>query len=292
LLDQLFITSHHHSLKLLTNQYPQLRLSDIPPRVVSISRLDAMKNSVVLVVAAAALLPAASARLISRQDESDEAQKVCYPEFEGDGTIPPCIQIEAIERACQPNGTDTIDYQAHAQCMCNGSYFSDWLGCQSCLEVHGFRSERDIAYWERVMSAASEGLCTGTPTAAFQSLFASAQTNTAIPFATTGNTRSSDQFPSETAVSLYFTATGSQGPGRITGTPTAATADETETTEAPSASSTGSEDDDETSSDTQDGRETSTGTTEETSTGPNGAAATQGPGLYMALAGAAVLAAL
>lgn len=38
-----------------------------------------------------------------------------------------------------------------------------------------------------------------------------------------GATVMSDQFPSQTAISLYFTPTGSQGAGAITGSATAAT---------------------------------------------------------------------
>ena len=201
-----------------------------------------MKNSNVLAIAATALLPAAvSAALISRQGGNETETEACFPEYEGNGPVPPCIMIEVVERACTPNGTDALDYEAHAQCMCNGSYFDDWYGCQNCLRVHGVRNERDNAFWGSVMSAASEALCTGTPTADLQSLFASVQSNTAIPAVTTGNTQTSDQFPEETAVSLYYTPTVPQGPGRISGSATAATADETDTTtEAPSASNTSS----------------------------------------------------
>lgn len=46
---------------------------------------------------------------------------------------------------------------------------------------------------------------------------------------TTGATVSSDQAPSSTAVSLYFTLTGSQGPGAITGSAAEATATATTT---------------------------------------------------------------
>lgn len=154
----------------------------------------------------------------------DEAKaKVCYPDIKS-GAAAPCVEIANIESACQPNGTQPIDYEAHAQCMCNGSYFVDWRACQSCLLVHGLRSERDTAYWDRVLSVASSALCTGTPTAEFRSIFASAQGNTKdAPFATSGDTKSSDRFPGQTDVSLYYTASGTHGPGAITGAAASAT---------------------------------------------------------------------
>lgn len=64
-------------------------------------------------------------------------------------------------------------------------------------------------------------LCTGTPTADFAVIFSNVA-DTAAPTAT-GATVLSDKFPSQSAVSLYYTAVGSQGPGAITGSGTAAT---------------------------------------------------------------------
>ncbi|KAI9167577.1 hypothetical protein HJFPF1_03708 [Paramyrothecium foliicola] len=250
-----------------------------------------MRHSAILSLATAALLPVVSAKqLVARQNDTDETAAVCSPEYDGEGPVPPCIQVTVIENLCEPNGTDAIDYEAHAQCMCNGSYFSDWRGCENCLLVHGFRSERDNAFWERIMTSASDALCTGTPTAIFRSLFASAETNSAVAFPTTGSTQSSDQFPDETAVSLYYTPTGSQGPGRITGAATSATAEATETpTESSSNTTTTTgagnddDDDDETSTETEPAP---------TSTSPDSAAPTKGAGLVLALAGAAIIAAI
>lgn len=149
-------------------------------------------------------------------------QQVCQPTgTPSNGVTPPCQEIANIESACQPNGTQPIDYEAHAQCMCNGSYFRDWVGCQQCLEVHGLRSERDTYHYVSVLSVASSALCTGTPTAAFSDYFASA--GSVVPPASTGNTVSSDQYPGKTDVSLYYTPSGTQGPGAITGSAASAT---------------------------------------------------------------------
>ncbi|POR39034.1 Uncharacterized protein TPAR_00769 [Tolypocladium paradoxum] len=43
------------------------------------------------------------------------------------------------------------------------------------------------------------------------------------PFATSGDTKSSDRFPGQTDVGLYYTVSGTQGPGAITGAAASAT---------------------------------------------------------------------
>lgn len=176
------------------------------------------------VIAAAALFTVTSAHIIARQGSANNDETICYPKSPEDGITAPCVEIANIASACQPNGTAPLDYEAHAQCMCNGSYFSDWVGCQQCLIVHGLRSERDVAHYKNVLSAASHGLCTGTPTAAFPTYFESAGKDPeAAPYVTTGNTASSDEYPGKTAISLYYSPTVSQGAGVITGSAVSAT---------------------------------------------------------------------
>lgn len=192
-----------------------------------------MKNSTscLLAIIATLLPPLSSALLVpnNKNGVGIKLPEVCFPKVAGivqGGTVAPCVAIGMIETLCQPNNTESIGIEAHAQCMCNGSYFPDWTGCQNCLLVHGLRSERDNFYWSKVMSVASDALCTGTPTAILQSLFASATTNTdKAPFATSGDTTSWDQYPDNTAISLYYTTTITQGLGDITGTATSATSD-------------------------------------------------------------------
>ena len=104
--------------------------------------------------------------------------------------------------------------------MCGGSYFSDWIGCLDCDFVHGGRSPAVTSAFHTILSSASNELCTGTPTAPFQSIFASLQYNIVQNGTATDVT---DLYPSQTAVSLYFTASGAQGPGAITGSATLAT---------------------------------------------------------------------
>lgn len=139
------------------------------------------------------------------------------------GTIPPCISITTIQSLCAPNGTAPLDYLASAECMCDppSSFFADWQGCQQCLFVHGARSQQEMDTYSSIIALASAALCTGTPTASFAAIFSSVAAT--LPPASSDATALSDAFPSQTAVSLYYTTSGSQGIGAITGSATAAT---------------------------------------------------------------------
>lgn len=176
-----------------------------------------MKHGFPIVLAATAW-PLIASALPNKNDgkSGSDSPDICYPDFLG--VLAPCQSIANIEESCQPKGTQPIDYEAHAQCMCKGSYFQDWIGCQKCLLVHGMRNDRENIYYNNVLAVASKGFCSGTPTTAFNAYFTSAQANTqAAPPVTTGNTASSDQFPGKSEISLYYTLSGSQGPGSVTG---------------------------------------------------------------------------
>jgi len=173
------------------------------------------------------LLSLVQSSLFIRQkpDLQEYINSVCSPNISvsADAVTPPCISITNIQVQCASNGTQAIDYLAHAQCMCSppSSFFSDWQGCQNCLFVHGARSQQDLNKFSTIISSASSALCTGTPTAEFSAIFSSVA-DKVIP-ATTGATILSDQFPSQSVVSLYYKVTGTQGSGAITGNATAAT---------------------------------------------------------------------
>lgn len=176
-----------------------------------------MKSTILLL----ALLQLTNASIVDhliRRQSSSYVDSVCSPNITGNtGTIPPCISIVSIETQCQPNGTTPLDYLAHQECMCSppSTYFTDWLACRNCIFVHGGLTQLEVNKNAAIISVASSSLCTGTPTAVFQSIFASVKMAGAS--VTSGSTVSSDQFPSQTAVSLYYTAAGKQGPGAITG---------------------------------------------------------------------------
>lgn len=104
--------------------------------------------------------------------------------------------------------------------MCNGGFFSNWLGCLNCDYVHGGRSPAEVSAFNTIITSASNQLCTGTPTAGFAAIFNSLGGGDVAPGTAT---RLTDLYPSETAVSLYYTASGKQGIGAITGSATGAT---------------------------------------------------------------------
>ncbi|RFU32235.1 hypothetical protein B7463_g4111, partial [Scytalidium lignicola] len=186
--------------------------------------------SILITPALLLLLAPISAQLLPRQSSNPEQaylDSVCSPATPSGAPLPPCLEIDYIETTCQPNGTSPLDYLAHAECMCGGSFFADWIGCLNCLSIHGGRSENVANAFSTIISSASNILCTGTPTAPFASIFNSL--SNAVP-PTGTDTATVDQFPSNAAVSLYYTATGPEGPGPITGEATVAVAESTTST--------------------------------------------------------------
>ena len=144
---------------------------------------------------------------------------VCSPNVtDTSGTLPPCISVINIQGQCAPNDTNALGYEAMSQCLCNApsTFFADWLGCRDCLEFHGGLTGQDLARYSVVIVSVSDAICTGTPTAQFADYFTSIDGAVAISYSGTA-TVTSDQAPSDTAVSLYYTAPGPQGPGAITG---------------------------------------------------------------------------
>ncbi|KAM0281469.1 hypothetical protein ACHAQH_003499 [Verticillium albo-atrum] len=235
--------------------------------------------------------------VFTRDDDIPYQDVVCKPETSSGDDLPPCVSIEIIETACLSNGTDSVHYEAHAQCMCNGSFFPEKLACERCHFVHGLRSERDLNHYEGILAAASDALCGGSPSAPFASLFTSAEA--AATVAPTGATGTSDQFESETDVSHYYTATGDQGAGSITGDAASATAT---TTSSPVASETitttatsDSEEETGTTTSAADESETGDGTTDAATTTEedSGAVPTRAAGgLALGLVGIVLMAAV
>lgn len=191
-----------------------------------------MRYNIALATLATVVAASEHPLLAARQTDNTEEyiQEVCFPNTTS--PVPPCQAILNIESACLPNGTSTLAYEAHQQCMCNGGYFPNWRGCLNCQYVHGTRSEAVAEAFDNILSSASQQFCTGTPTAVFADYF-SALSDSSPQTATGAATTTSDQFPSQSAVSLYYTASGNQGPGAITGSAAQATA----TASAASASS-------------------------------------------------------
>ncbi|KAL2067944.1 hypothetical protein VTL71DRAFT_16042 [Oculimacula yallundae] len=160
-----------------------------------------------------------AARQTNTTSEEDYLSQVCYPNTTSPVT-PPCQEIINIQSACTPNGTSGIYLLAHAQCMCGGSFFADWIGCLNCAYVHGARSPQNVDSFHTIITSASQALCTGTPTASFAAIFSSLSEG-AAPTGT--DTVKSDRFPEQTDIGLYYTVSGVQGVGAITGEAISAT---------------------------------------------------------------------
>jgi hypothetical protein len=179
-------------------------------------------SSSLLVLATTTSATILTARQNNGTDEEAYLAKVCSPEVSS-GPLPPCVSIQNIESQCQPNNTTPLGLSAHAQCICGGSFFSDWEGCLACQTVHGARSPPVAEVFLSILTTASQALCTGTPTAPFASIFESVRATAGAEEAAQGVT-ASDRYPDQTAVSLYYTATQIvQGPGVIRGSATQAT---------------------------------------------------------------------
>lgn len=135
-------------------------------------------------LASAALLaarPLVASSPVARADD-EYWRQMCYPADFTEAQVPPCFSIDNIEAACQPNGTSPLAHAAHAQCMCGGSFFREWAGCQNCLFVHGQRSGLEMAHYSAILTAASRELCTGTPTAPWASVRFSSSCFIPLPF--------------------------------------------------------------------------------------------------------------
>ncbi|KAI6351258.1 hypothetical protein MCOR25_010055 [Pyricularia grisea] len=170
---------------------------------------------------------------------------VCRPPILHMGdVVAPCISIETTEALCYPNGTTPLHLDAHAQCLCRGSFFAEWTACRACLSLHGLLDDADHSFYRAVATSASSVLCgfltvpaaAPAPTTIFKAIFSSIAATLAgrpasiqvesVSAATAGagDPGPNDKAPYQTEVRLYYTASGPQGPGPITGPAAAATA--------------------------------------------------------------------
>ncbi|RFU77320.1 collagen mcl1 [Trichoderma arundinaceum] len=177
-----------------------------------------------LAAAAAALMTVAFASSTDLRNQSElrstaqvEVIKLNTPPSESPGKdVLPCVEIIIRDNTCHFDATEPNYSKAHAECMCSGTTFVDWVRCQQCLLEHGFQSEDNI-YWSKILAAASAALCNGAPTAAVgSSLPTPAHTVTAIPVIITPSSGGSpNQPPLETDKNLSPTAGATQAPWAI-----------------------------------------------------------------------------
>jgi hypothetical protein len=130
----------------------------------------------------------------------------------------PCERSTYLENVCLSNGTETIDFIAEQECLCNGGYFSAVEGCDACQYAHGLVTTNSPEEAASSLSSISAAECTpNPPTQGFTNLFAPINTMRT----TLSETISNDKFPNQTAVSNYFTTTIPLTPGEVTGGATA-----------------------------------------------------------------------
>ncbi|CAD0051364.1 unnamed protein product [Aureobasidium pullulans] len=170
--------------------------------------------------------------LDSRQTDNTEEyiQEVCFPNTTS--PVPPLSGNPQYRIRLPPQRHFHPRLRSPSTMHVQRRLLPNWRGCLNCQYVHGTRSEAVAEAFDNILSSASQQFCTGTPTAVFADYF-SALSDSSPQTATGAATTTSDQFPSQSAVSLYYTASGNQGPGAITGSAAQATA----TASAASASS-------------------------------------------------------
>ena len=114
----------------------------------------------------------------------------------------PCEVYTFLDTMCSANAsTKPNDLLYEQECICNGVYFDVLRGCNNCLFVHGV-AEDDPSDSASMISSLSAAECNaGPPTTPFSNLWP--DTRTVRPPAITSV---KDQFPNNTAVSNYWTA--------------------------------------------------------------------------------------
>lgn len=130
----------------------------------------------------------------------------------------PCEQYEYIWAVCTANGTTEIDFLAEQECLCGGSFFETQAACSACFFAHGYQgSTPEEAASAR--SSLSNAECMPTPPFQPYSNLLPPINFTSIDLPLTLGT---DKFPNNTAVSNYFTTTGTASLtlGTITGSAT------------------------------------------------------------------------
>ncbi|KAM0483658.1 hypothetical protein ACHAPX_002152 [Trichoderma viride] len=128
------------------------------------------------------------------------------PQPGNDFTLP-CVEVIFRDNTCHFEASEPNYAKAHDECHCRGNTFSAWIECQKCVLDHGFHGEDD-EYWSKILDAASNALCTGTPTApTVSSLSTPAEAGTVTPTPT-----SSDGSPFETFKGVNQTTIVSKGP--------------------------------------------------------------------------------
>jgi len=148
--------------------------------------------------------------LLQRQDDpnDDYILSMCFPPKVP--AVPlispyPCVVYSVLDELCSANASSRpSDLLYEQKCLCDGVYFDVMKGCTNCLFVHG-EADDDPSDTASLISSLSAAECNaGQPTTPFSNLWP--DTRTVLPPAITSV---KDQFPNNTAVSNYWTASRS-----------------------------------------------------------------------------------
>ncbi|KAL2206791.1 hypothetical protein CC79DRAFT_1358617 [Sarocladium strictum] len=173
-----------------------------------------MAKSAAIFTALVAIAHTVSAEPRPPPDRGDGKQShPCFPSDRdtvggnSDESLPPCVRQTKIWEAC---GSDNdLESDEMQQCLCDGSYFEDSIGCGACLAYNDLISNEDFESTSSMIAGASSAYCSSGATSALDQI--------QDEFMATATEWSADQTLSTrrpTAVSNYFTATADQqGPG-------------------------------------------------------------------------------
>ena len=163
----------------------------------------------------ATLIPFAYSSLLLQQRDDGYEKRVCHPSVAPGIPLPPCVSVDNQQYSCAPSSNTPSYLKAAQSCICNSSFFQEWVGCRNCLYYHGILNKDWYNAWKAQITSVSLVYCYGTPTAYFPDVFKSM--TYAMPSVNTAPTGYVDQASENTAISLYYTAPGGgQGSGPTT----------------------------------------------------------------------------
>ncbi|KAK0386833.1 hypothetical protein NLU13_5146 [Sarocladium strictum] len=179
-----------------------------------------MTRPVALFTALVALVQTTSAEPRPPPGRPDREQShPCFPGSKdtvggnSDESLPPCFRQAEIMEACGVgNENGNLTSSEMKQCVCDGSFFYDTVGCGACLSYQDLISEDQYNEGKAVVSSVSSAYCRAGATAGLNSIL-----NTIGASSTTAGLWTIGELPSmakPTAVSNYYTATADRlGPG-------------------------------------------------------------------------------
>jgi hypothetical protein len=171
-------------------------------------------------------------------DAAEYLEQICFPNFSNftwrtEHRLPdpfvalsdspfPCERLNYFLRACAANGTTEIDFLAEQQCLCSGGAFWElYAGCNDCYTTHGDTRNSSSVRSSRLASLQTAECSATRLCQPFSMLLPPMTKMTGSAVSSARMTLGHDEFPSDTAVSNYWTSTRSLTLGGISGSATA-----------------------------------------------------------------------